>query len=98
MIYSFFTSKGYSMSRDTFAKALARVEVNPGFPADLQPQLQKDAEVLLREKKISAIPDWKKALRPDPGQGQRLNSRFGSHRHCMAGAFAPAISLARETR
>jgi ABC-type nitrate/sulfonate/bicarbonate transport system substrate-binding protein len=65
VIYSFFTSKGYSMSRDTFAKALARVEVNPGFPADLQPQLQKDAEVLLREKKISAIPDWKKALRPD---------------------------------
>ena len=65
VIYSFFTSKGYSMSRDTFAKALARVEVNPGFPPDLQPQLQKDAEVLLREKKISAIPDWKKALRPD---------------------------------
>ena len=65
VIYSFFTSKGYSMSRDTFAKALARVEVNPGFPADLQGQLQKDAEVLLREKKISAIPDWKKALRPD---------------------------------
>ena len=65
VIYSFFASKGYSMSRTTFAKALARVEVNPGFPSDLQPQLQKDAEVLLREKKISAIPDWKKALRPD---------------------------------
>jgi NitT/TauT family transport system substrate-binding protein len=53
------------MSRDTFAKALARVEVNPGFPAGLQTQLQKDAEVLLQAKKISAIPDWKKALRPD---------------------------------
>jgi ABC-type nitrate/sulfonate/bicarbonate transport system substrate-binding protein len=65
VIYSFFASKGYSMSRDTFAKAMARVEVSPGFPADLQPQLQRDAEVLLREKKISAIPDWKKALRPD---------------------------------
>jgi ABC-type nitrate/sulfonate/bicarbonate transport system substrate-binding protein len=65
VIYSFFTSKGYNMSRDTFAKALARVEVDPGFPADLQTQLQKDAEVLLQQKKISAIPDWKKALRPD---------------------------------
>ena len=65
VIYSFFTSKGYTMSRDTFAKALARVEVSPGFPSDLQAQLQKDAEILLREKKISAIPDWKKALRPD---------------------------------
>ena len=27
--------------------------------------MQKQAEILLREKKISAIPDWKKALRPD---------------------------------
>jgi ABC-type nitrate/sulfonate/bicarbonate transport system substrate-binding protein len=65
VIYSFFTSKGYAMSRDTFAKALARVEVNPSFPSDLQPYLQKEAETLLREKKISAVPDWKKALRPD---------------------------------
>jgi ABC-type nitrate/sulfonate/bicarbonate transport system substrate-binding protein len=65
VIYSFYTSKGYAMSRETFAQALARVEVDPGFPADLTPNLQKDAEVLLREKKISAIPDWKKALRPE---------------------------------
>ncbi len=65
VIYAFFTSKGYAMSRETFAKALAKVEVNPGFPADLAPALQRDAEVLLREKKISAIPDWKKALRPE---------------------------------
>ena len=66
VIYAFFTSKGYNMSRETFAKALARVEVDPGFPADLQcPACRRDAEVLLREKKISAIPDWKKALRPD---------------------------------
>jgi len=65
VIYSFYASKGYAMSKDTFAKALARVEVAPGFPSDLVPNLQRDAEVLLREKKISAIPDWKKALRPD---------------------------------
>src|SRR5437762_1272 len=65
VIYAFFTSKGYAMSRETFAKALAKVEVDPGFPTNLAQGLQKDAEVLLREKKISAIPDWKKALRPD---------------------------------
>jgi ABC-type nitrate/sulfonate/bicarbonate transport system substrate-binding protein len=65
VIYSFFTSKGYAMSKDTFTKALARVEVDPGFPPDLAAGLQRDAEVLLREKKISAVPDWKKALRPE---------------------------------
>src|SRR5476649_2509869 len=36
-ILSFYTSKGYSMSPDTFAKALARVEVQPGWPADIVP-------------------------------------------------------------
>ena len=65
VIYSFFTSKGYTMSKDTFAKALALVEVNPGFPSDLTPYMQEQAEILLKTKKISAIPDWKKALRPD---------------------------------
>jgi NitT/TauT family transport system substrate-binding protein len=65
VIYSFFTGKGYKMDRKTFASALARVEVSPGFPKELQPYLQKEAEILLREKKINAIPDWKKALRPD---------------------------------
>jgi ABC-type nitrate/sulfonate/bicarbonate transport system substrate-binding protein len=65
VIHAFFTSKGFAMSRDTLAKALARVEVNPGFPSNLEPDLVRDAEILLREKKINAIPDWKKALRPD---------------------------------
>ena len=65
VIYSFFTGKGYKLSKDTFQKALARVEVSPGFPDDLQKYLQGEAEILLREKKIDAMPDWKKALRPD---------------------------------
>jgi ABC-type nitrate/sulfonate/bicarbonate transport system substrate-binding protein len=65
VIYSFFTGKGYKLAKDTFSKALARVEVSPGFPSDLQPYLQKQAEILLREKKIDAMPDWKKALRPE---------------------------------
>jgi ABC-type nitrate/sulfonate/bicarbonate transport system substrate-binding protein len=65
VIHKFFEEKGYKMSRDTFAKALGRVEVSPGFPADLQGYMQHEAETLLREKKISKIPDWKTALRPD---------------------------------
>lgn len=64
-IYTFYTSKGYTMSATTFRTALATIDVNPGFPADLQAYLQDQAETLLKEKKIPAIPDWKKALRPD---------------------------------
>jgi ABC-type nitrate/sulfonate/bicarbonate transport system substrate-binding protein len=65
VIFNFYSDKGYKMAPDTFQKALSRVEVSPGFPADLEPYMQEQAQILLREKKISAIPDWKKALRPD---------------------------------
>jgi NitT/TauT family transport system substrate-binding protein len=64
VIYGFYSSKGYKMSRDTFAKALSGVEVEPGFPADLRPYLQETAEGLLKEKKVAGIPDWSQALRP----------------------------------
>ena len=65
LIYSYYTSKGYTMSKDTFTKALARVEVNPGWPSDLVPYMQQQAEILLAEKKIKAIPDWSKVMRTD---------------------------------
>ena len=64
-IYGFYAGKGYSMSQATFRKALSTVDVSPGFPSDLRPYMQGHAEVLLKEKKIAAIPDWSKALRPD---------------------------------
>ena len=65
VIYSFYSSKGYKMSQDTFTKALGRVDVDPGFPKDLEPYLTHHAKVLLADKHISKIPDWKQALRPD---------------------------------
>jgi NitT/TauT family transport system substrate-binding protein len=65
VIYAFYTDKGYKMSKDTFQKAMSRVEVDPGFPPDITPYMQEQAEILLKDKKIPAIPDWSKALRPE---------------------------------
>jgi ABC-type nitrate/sulfonate/bicarbonate transport system substrate-binding protein len=65
VIYGFYADKGYKISPETFATALSRVEVNPGFPADLKPYMQQQAEILLRNKTINAVPDWSTALRPD---------------------------------
>jgi ABC-type nitrate/sulfonate/bicarbonate transport system substrate-binding protein len=65
VIYQFYTSKGYTMSKDTFKKALVRVEVNPGFPDDLKDYMHKHAEILLSQKKISKLPDWSKLVRTD---------------------------------
>ena len=64
-IYSFYTAKGYKMSPETFTKAVSTIEVHPGFPGDLRGYMQKQAEVLLHEKKIKSMPDWSKALRPE---------------------------------
>ena len=65
VIYSFYTSKGYTMAKSTFTKALSRVEVQPGWPADIRPYMQAQAEILLKENKIKAIPDWDKVLRTE---------------------------------
>jgi ABC-type nitrate/sulfonate/bicarbonate transport system substrate-binding protein len=64
VIYAFYASKGYKMSPATFATALSRVDVNPGFP-DLKSYMQEQAEILIRNKTIKTVPDWSKALRPD---------------------------------
>lgn len=64
-IYTFYTSKGYKMTQETFQAALGRVEVAPGSPAGLEAYMTHHAEVLLKAKKIKAVPDWKKVLRPE---------------------------------
>ena len=65
VIHSFYTSKGYKMSLDTFSKAMGTVDVDPGFPKDLGSYMTHHADVLLKTKKISKIPDWKAALRTE---------------------------------
>jgi ABC-type nitrate/sulfonate/bicarbonate transport system substrate-binding protein len=65
VIYGFYTSKGYKMSRETFAKAIATIDVNPGFPGDLGKYMEEQAQILIKAKTIKAVPDWGKALRPE---------------------------------
>jgi len=64
VIYSFYTSKGYQMSKETFKKALAKVEVNPGFPpeSELMPYMKHHAEELVATKKIKPIADLSKVF------------------------------------
>lgn len=62
VIYGFYSSKGYQMSKDTFKKALATVDVNPAFWPDSQllPYMKYQAEELEKAKKIKAVPDFSK--------------------------------------
>src|SRR3974377_2436119 len=61
-IYSFYTSKGYQMSKDTFSNALSRVEVHPGWPSDLEAYMTKQAQILVDTKKLQKAPDWSTAF------------------------------------
>ena len=65
VIYGFYTSKGYKMSKDTFLKAIGRVEVGPGWPDDLEPYMKHHAEVLMHANKLKAMPEFSKAFRKD---------------------------------
>ena len=51
VIYTFFTSKGYKMSRETFGKALGNVEVEPGFPAACGPICSKSRKGYSRKRR-----------------------------------------------
>lgn len=65
VIYAFYTSKGYKMSRDVFKKALAGIRIEPGFPpaSELDPFMNRYADELLKAEKIKAKPDFSKLLR-----------------------------------
>jgi ABC-type nitrate/sulfonate/bicarbonate transport system substrate-binding protein len=65
VIYTFYTSKGYKMSKDTFTKALSRVDVGVGWPSDLKSYMTEQADVLIKTNKIKAMPDWDKVFRTD---------------------------------
>ena len=65
VIHDFYSSKGYTMSKTTLRKALSKIDVRPHFPSDFQSYMQTQAEILLKAKRIKAIPDWKNALRPE---------------------------------
>src|ERR1700693_637197 len=46
-IFSFYSGKGYTMDKGTFTKALARVEVQPSWPADIESYMTQQSEILI---------------------------------------------------
>jgi len=57
-----FRQKGEDLSEKVVRTALDRLGVDPDFRPALFPYLQEQAQVLLKQHKISALPDWDKAL------------------------------------
>lgn len=57
-----FNKQGNNLSEKVIKTAVDRLGVDPNFRPALMPYLQAQAEQLLKERKISAVPDWNKAL------------------------------------
>ena len=58
-----YKEQGYELGKATIARALGRLEVRTDFAPELRPYLTREAEELLRDRKIRAIPDWDRSLR-----------------------------------
>jgi ABC-type nitrate/sulfonate/bicarbonate transport system substrate-binding protein len=65
VIFGFYSDKGFEMSKATFINAISRVEVDIGWPNDLDHYMTRNAELLIKQRKIKRIPDWNKAFRRD---------------------------------
>ena len=58
--------KGYTMVEGHVRQgAGAGGSRSPGWPSDLMPYMTHHAEILVKENKIKAVPDWNKAFRTD---------------------------------
>jgi ABC-type nitrate/sulfonate/bicarbonate transport system substrate-binding protein len=64
-IFAFYADKGYNMSQETLKNALAKVEVDPGWPDGLEDYMTRHAEVLVKAEKLSKMPDLGTAFRKD---------------------------------
>jgi ABC-type nitrate/sulfonate/bicarbonate transport system substrate-binding protein len=65
VIYEFYTSKGFKISKSTLVNAISRVVVDPGWSSNLDAYMTHHAEILITAGEISKTPDWNEAFRMD---------------------------------
>jgi len=57
-----FAKKGFKVSEKVVKLMLSKIDVNPEFKPELKDYLTNQSKVLMKQKKIAAIPDWDKLL------------------------------------
>jgi len=57
-----FTKKGFKVDEKIIKLMLSKIDVNPEFKPELKKYMTEQSEVLVKQKKISAVPDWDKLL------------------------------------
>jgi ABC-type nitrate/sulfonate/bicarbonate transport system substrate-binding protein len=57
-----FTKKGFKVDENIIKVMLSKIDVNPDFKPELKDYLTNQSKVLIKQKRISAVPDWNKLL------------------------------------
>lgn len=64
IVWNEFKAQGYEVKEAAFVRMLAKLDVKPELTPGLRDYLTEQANVLLAQKQIPAVPDWNKALDP----------------------------------
>jgi sulfonate transport system substrate-binding protein len=64
-VWEVFKGQGYEISPAVIAKAMSRFDIRFDFSAELRQYLDVTAGELVRDKAISKVPDWSRALRTE---------------------------------
>jgi NitT/TauT family transport system substrate-binding protein len=62
IVGNFFRSRGYTMKDDVFALAMKRMDITTEYRPELKSYLTEMAETLVRDKRLSEVPDLDRAL------------------------------------
>lgn len=65
VIYEFYASKGFKISKLALVNAISRVVVDPGWSGNLDAYMTHHAKIMMTAGEISKIPDWNEAFRMD---------------------------------
>lgn len=62
IVWKVFQSRGYQLPESVIKVALSKLGVNPDYVPELEPYLTEQSQILVKENKITAVPDWSQAL------------------------------------
>lgn len=65
IVYGFFKGQGFDVSQAVVKRMLSKLDVTPTFKPGLRDYLEQEAKLLIKQKAISAMPDWSKMLNTD---------------------------------
>jgi ABC-type nitrate/sulfonate/bicarbonate transport system substrate-binding protein len=62
IVFDQFKAQGYDTKEAVFKLMLTKLEVKPQYVPNLKQYLDEQADVLVKEKQISSVPDWNRIL------------------------------------